>query len=150
MRQHPIPTSTVVMPPPQKRGKAPAVTLSIPADPDFLVLVRSAVSHLGSRLGLSLPELEDLRLAADEACSLFLVPDEGYHVTGFLDCRMTFSDDSLDIRISADVDPVCPPPFRRFGWALLEALVDETAWDVHDRRAAVHLVKRSGGGERAW
>jgi serine/threonine-protein kinase RsbW len=149
MTQHPIPMSTVVVPP-REGGAASPVTLSIPADPDFLVLVRSAVSHLGSRVGLSLPELEDLRLAANEACSLFLVPDEGYHATGFLDCRFTLSGGSLHLRIAADVDPVCPPPFRRFGWALLEALVDETSWDVRERRATVHLVKRPAGGELGW
>jgi len=150
MQQLP-PVSKVVIPPPSAVPTTAKVSLSIPADANFLVLVRSAVTHLGSRLGLSLPELDDLRLAANEACSLFLVPGEGCRATDVLDCRFTFTKTTLALRIAADVDPSSPPPFRRFGWALLEALVDTVSWDISGGRATVDLIKRSPSeGERSW
>ena len=137
-----------------RRYPSTPVALSIPADADYLILVRSAVGHLGARIELSLSELDDLRLAVNEACSLFLVPEEGIGANGQLDCLFTLIPGTLgepgvlQIAVSADVEPQAPPPFRRFGWALLEALVDDLAWEIRGGRATVRLAKRASGGVR--
>src|SRR6266568_2831262 len=83
----------------------PPVLLVIPASKDYVVLVRSAVGHLGARIGLTMEELGDLRLAVDEACALLLLPDE-FGVTGaVLECLFTETGDGLDIAVSARAAP---------------------------------------------
>ncbi len=46
------------------------VTLTIPADPAYVRLVRLVVASSGSDLGYSYEEVEDLRIVADEAANL--------------------------------------------------------------------------------
>jgi serine/threonine-protein kinase RsbW len=44
------------------------VRLSLPSSPEFLLLARVAASGLASRMGFTVDEVEDLRLAIDELC----------------------------------------------------------------------------------
>lgn len=48
------------------------VELSLPADTRHLRMARLAASGLGADLGLSLDEIEELRLAVGEACALLV------------------------------------------------------------------------------
>ncbi|MBA4496005.1 anti-sigma B factor RsbW [Paenactinomyces guangxiensis] len=45
------------------------VNLTIPAKPDYVGIVRLAVSGVANRMGFSYDEIEDLKLAVAEACT---------------------------------------------------------------------------------
>src|SRR6266568_4593884 len=122
-----------------------AVSIRIPADKDYVVLVRSAAGHLGARLGLTMTEIADLRLAVDEACSLLLAPAPlgGPAVTGGdIDCRFGVAPDGLRITVRARTPQATGPDTSSFGWSILSALVDRLTWDYDGKTAEVGLVKR--------
>ena len=50
------------------------VELRLPAEPAYLSVLRTATAGLAARLDFTLDEIEDLRIAVDEACAL-LLPD---------------------------------------------------------------------------
>lgn len=125
----------------------PPVVLSVPADKTYVALVRSAASHLGARLGLTMQELTDLRLAVDEACGLLLLPGEFATTGAELLCRFEEYPDRLIVTVSAEADESAPD-IDGFGWNVLDALVDELRWSYQDGRAQVELVKRPAIAER--
>jgi len=49
--------------------KLSPMEISIPADPEFLRIVRLLISGYGSRLSISLDEVENLKVAVSEACN---------------------------------------------------------------------------------
>ena len=123
------------------------VQISVPADKNYVALVRSAASHLGARLGLTMQELTDLRLAVDEACGLLLLPGE-FETTGTeLHCRFDEYPDRLAVTVSAEAEESAPD-VDGFGWNVLSALVDELRWSHQDGWAKVELVKRATTAER--
>ena len=50
----------------------PAVTLRMPANSAFVVLIRAAVSAMCARLDFTIDRIEDVKLAVDEAAALLL------------------------------------------------------------------------------
>lgn len=100
------------------------ISLSIPASPKFVRLVRIGAASIGRRKGLSVRAIDDLRLAVDEAFSLLLA-DEAHH--GSVD--VTFEVDDHELLISAvqrlDNGPIAvqPESVVRFE-VLLADLVD--------------------------
>jgi hypothetical protein len=48
------------------------VTLSVPAKPDYIIAVRLIVSAVAQRAQFSLDDIEDLKVASAEACTLLL------------------------------------------------------------------------------
>lgn len=124
------------------------VVLSIPADRDQVVLVRSVAAHIGVRLGLSVAELTDLRLAVDEACGVFLLSPDFGAVGETLDCRfdeLPGRDEdppTLTVAVSAPVGPTLGPDVDDIGWIMLGALVDELSWRAENGVGTVRLVKR--------
>ena len=50
----------------------PDVELRIPADSAFLAVLRTATAGLAARLDFTLDDIEDLRIAVDEACAMVL------------------------------------------------------------------------------
>jgi len=123
----------------------PSVLLAIPADKDYVVLVRSVASHLGARLSMTLHELDDLRLAVGEACALILLSETCQVTGGTLDCRFGAGaqDGALHFSVTALAEGDCLPLIGGFGWNLLSALVDDLRWLSDDEQVGVHLVKRS-------
>src|SRR5260370_23471417 len=72
-------------------GDAGRGVISGPADKTYVALIRSATAHLGARVGFSVVEITDLRLAVDEACGLLLSPHEHGGLAaggGELECRL--------------------------------------------------------------
>ena len=52
--------------------KHPDVELRIPADSAYLAVLRTATAGLAARLDFTLDDIEDLRIAVDEACAMVL------------------------------------------------------------------------------
>ena len=48
------------------------VLLTVPADGGYLGVLRTATAGLAARLQFALDEIEDLRIAVDEACAMLL------------------------------------------------------------------------------
>lgn len=48
------------------------LSLSIPADPDWMLVVRLALGGAGALMGLGIDLVDDLRTAADETCDFLL------------------------------------------------------------------------------
>jgi serine/threonine-protein kinase RsbW len=95
------------------------VELDVPADPAYLAVVRTATAGLAARLDLTLDEIEDLRIAVDEACSLLL--DGRAHPGSALRTSFTIGSGILDVVITGPA--AVPPKESSFAWSVLHALV---------------------------
>lgn len=127
-----------------------AVAIRVPADRDYVVLVRSAAAHLGSQLGYSMPEIMDLRLAVDEACGVFLAARTVPSMAApDLECRFSISDHGLRFKVSGAAAGVAEPDTDGLGWQVLSALVDAISWGNDGTTACVALEKRHAPG-RPW
>jgi serine/threonine-protein kinase RsbW len=126
---------------PDRLPRPRSVVLSIPADREQVVLVRSVAGHIAARLGLSMAELADLRLAVDEACGLFLL-SPGFGGGGeMLECRFEESAAALAVTVSAPSPPSAEPDVDDIGWLMLSALVDELTWKAEHGVAQLTLIK---------
>jgi serine/threonine-protein kinase RsbW len=72
------------------------VKIGIPAKPDYILAVRLAISAVAERAGFNIEDIEDLKVAAAEACMLLLA---GHN--GGLDINITVKD-GLQIDFVAD------------------------------------------------
>ncbi|MGH3415135.1 MAG: ATP-binding protein [Actinocrinis sp.] len=125
---------------PQPTAASRTVVLSIPADREQVVLARSVAGHIAARLGLSMAQLADLRLAVDEACGLFLLaPGFGRHGES-VECRFEEGPAALTVTVSAPA-PSTEPDVDDIGWLMLSALVDELTWKAERGVARLTLVK---------
>lgn len=95
------------------------VELSVPAEPAYVAIVRTATAGLAARVDLTLDRIEDLRIAVDEACAL-LVSDATAGAA--LNCTFTLDDHALQVEVAGPPHPL--PPATSFAWAVLSALVD--------------------------
>ena len=57
---------------PDSPGDRDVVRLQLPAIGAYLSVLRTATAGLAARLDFTLEEIEDLRIAVDEACALLL------------------------------------------------------------------------------
>lgn len=118
------------------------VELRLPADPAYLAVLRTATAGLAARLDFTLDEIEDLRIAVDEACAM-LLPD--VVPGGGLVCRFELAGDGLAVAVSAPTRSGRPPARDNFAWTVLAALagdVDAVADAAH--RVTVTLRKHRG------
>ena len=120
-----------------------AVDLRVPADPAYLVVVRTATAGLAARLNLSIDEIEDLRIAVDEACSLLLLGRA--HPGRSLNASFTVGEGSLTVVIAGPAEAL--PETASFSWSVLRALAGEVVTGVNDSGAWIRLT-HLGRGEQ--
>jgi len=119
------------------------VELRVPAEPAYLAVLRTATAGLAARLDFTLDEIEDLRMAVDEACAI-LMPDV---VAGeSIDCVFTLDGDVLDVSISAVTLGDHRPEQGSFGWTVLEAMAGSVESGTVDGRAYLRLRKQRQAG----
>ncbi|WP_194911594.1 ATP-binding protein [Catenulispora rubra] len=125
------------------------VLVRVPADPDYLAVIRSASAHVATKFGCTLSEVADFRLAVDEACGLLLrhtVGDLRDPGAGDLECRFVLEPSVLRVVLSRQARDVARPADDDFGWTILSALVDDIIWRVDGPTVHVELVKRRTAG----
>jgi len=119
------------------------VELRLPAASAYLSVLRTATAGLAARLDFTLDEIEDLRIAVDEACAL-LISDavEGAELT----CLFSLSPDALSVSVEVPSRTGRPPRRNTFAWTVLTALAGEVdAQAGPGQRVALRLLKRRGG-----
>lgn len=116
------------------------VLLTVPADVGYLGVLRTATAGLAARLHFALDEIEDLRIAVDEACAMLLaVASRGAE----LECRFSVTDDALSVEVAVNtVRGARLPAESSFAWKVLTALTTAASAAVEDDRASIRLLTR--------
>ena len=119
------------------------VSIRLPAAGAYLSVLRTATAGLAARLDFTLDEIEDLRIAIDEACAMLLaqaIPGTD------LECVFELDADLVTITVSVTAAEARKPARDTFAWTVLSALagsVDSTLGP--DDRVSIVLAKRRGG-----
>jgi serine/threonine-protein kinase RsbW len=106
------------------RGSAlrDAVTVKMPADGAYLSVLRTATAGLAARLDFTLDEIEDMRIAVDEACAMLLsqaIPGST------LNCDFALDRDAITISVSVRCLAPRVPSNDTFAWTVLTALAGD-------------------------
>jgi serine/threonine-protein kinase RsbW len=112
------------------------VQLSMPAESAYLSVLRTATAGLAARLDFTLDEIEDLRIAVDEACAMLLaqaIPGTS------LECGFDLGTDQVTITVSVVAAEPRIPAKDTFAWTVLSALAGgvDSRLDPDDRVAIV-------------
>jgi serine/threonine-protein kinase RsbW len=119
------------------------VELRLPADGAYLSVLRTATAGLAARLDFTLDEIEDLRIAVDEACAL-LLPDAVRHAE--LTCVFSLAAEALSVTVSVPSRTGRMPRRNTFAWTVLTALAGEVDSSVDAAgTVSVTLLKHRGG-----
>jgi serine/threonine-protein kinase RsbW len=124
---------------PVRREVKDQVTIQMPAEGAYLSVLRTATAGLAARLDFTLDEIEDLRIAVDEACGMLLaqaLPDAS------LECDFTLGKDSISIAVSTLSQQPQTPARDTFAWTVLSALAGSAdAWAGPGSKVTVLLRK---------
>ena len=95
------------------------VTVRMPADGAYLSVLRTATAGLAARLDFTLDEIEDMRIAVDEACAMVLsqaIPGSN------LECVFSLGQDEMTVSVSVRCLAPRVPAGDTFAWTVLSAL----------------------------
>ena len=125
---------------PSQAGANDVVELRVPAEPSYVSIVRLAAAGLAARCDLTVDDIEDLRLAVDEACALLLP-----HVVDDTPLEVQFRTSPGCVEVQASVATRDAGEVNRtgFAWTVLEALAGTVEVRSSDGRMSVVLTKRS-------
>ncbi len=123
-------------------GLRDIVQLTLPAASAYLSVLRTATASLAARGDFTLDDIEDLRIAVDEACALLLLsaaPGSN------LECTFELSPGIIQVGVTVLSVDGEPPSTDTFAWTVLTALADEVSSSVStDSRVTIRLRKRRG------
>jgi serine/threonine-protein kinase RsbW len=77
-------------------SQSPTVNIQIPAQADFVGVVRLAVSGIASRMNFSIDEIEDIKVAVSEACTNAVQHAYGGGA-GTIDIAFTLHSEKLEV-----------------------------------------------------
>jgi len=113
------------------------IRLTIPASPEWVVLIRTATTAVCARMDFGMDRLEDLRLAVDEVASMLIkdaAPDS------VIECELLPGQDGrLDVTLSTHTNAGVLPATNSFAWTVLTALVDDVTATVDAHQLSIHL-----------
>lgn len=114
---------------------------NVPARSEFVSVLRGMVASVGARIDLPYEQIDELRMAVDEACALLLRLSPGETLW----LRLQPADASLTAEVGSDA-PVSdwPPPAveESWPWRVIAGLSDEARFDTSDRGPSIVIVKR--------
>jgi serine/threonine-protein kinase RsbW len=127
------------------RETADYVRVRMPAESAYLSVLRTATAGLAARLDFTLDEIEDLRIAVDEACAMLLaqaIPGTD------LECEFELGSDQVTITVSVVAAQARMPARDTFAWTVLSALAGrvDSRLEPGDRVAIVLAKRREPAG----
>ena len=116
------------------------VTLRIPASPAFVQVVRLTAASLASRLGFSIDDIEDLKIAVDEL-SAYMTGAQGRE--GTLEITFRVDDDRIEIHGVGRFLPGVKvrTELTDFSKQILDTVVDDAALSQVDGTATFNVSK---------
>jgi serine/threonine-protein kinase RsbW len=114
---------------------------SVPARSEYVPVLRGMVASVGSRLDVPYEQIDELRMAVDEACALLLRLSPGE--TLWLRLQPTDASVTAEVGIDAPVSDWPPPAIEEsWPWRVIDGLSDEARFDVSDNGPSIVIVKR--------
>ena len=119
----------------------PHAELRLPAESAYLAVLRTATAGLAARIDFTLDDIEDLRIAVDEACAILLpqaLPSSE------LECRFWLGQATMTVAVAAACEQPRPPAEEGFAWRVLSALTTMAKSTVEDDRLILTLSRSAG------
>lgn len=116
------------------------IQLTVPADATFVGLVRSTAAHTAAHAHLDMDQIDDLRLAIDEAFALVIGTDGA---EGDVSIAFTISSHGLDVSLTGPRG-VAAPEQGTFAWTILNALVTDVVSQISDDQVTISLSSKAG------
>jgi serine/threonine-protein kinase RsbW len=120
------------------RPDGDAVEVRIPAEVVYVSTLRLTAASLAARCDLTIDDIEDLRLAVDEACAL-LLPHAAEKST--LDARFELHSGRLIVETTVATDESAEPDRSGFAWTVLGALASSVEVRNAGGRLAITVTK---------
>ena len=122
-----------------ERPDGDVVEVRVPANVAYVSTLRLTAAGLAARCDLTIDDIEDLRLAVDEACAL-LLPHAGENST--LDAHFQLSSGRLAVRATILTTDETEPDRHGFAWTVLGALASSVDVSRRDGTLTITLTKR--------
>jgi serine/threonine-protein kinase RsbW len=139
--------ATAARPPaPAEQDARDKVNVRMPADGAYLSVLRTATAGLAARLDFTLDEIEDMRIAVDEACAMLLsqaIPGSD------LDCSFMLGQDAMTIRVSVRCLAPQVPADDTFAWTVLTALAGSVDAQVGPGDVLSIVLRKSRDSSRS-
>jgi serine/threonine-protein kinase RsbW len=119
------------------------IRVSVPARPENVHLLRVVMSSIAARARFAFEEIDDLRLAIDEACAHLL---EAAPAPERIEMRVSLDDRGLEVVAVRDTASDRWPPTgarRTLAWQVLNALTDDVAFEEDRAGPSIRFTKRS-------
>lgn len=130
----------------KRPAAADRVTVRMPADGAYLSVLRTATAGLAARLDFTLDDIEDLRIAVDEACAMLLsqaIPGSS------LECCFTLNADEMTISVSVPSLNPRTPSGDTFAWTVLSALAGTVEAQVGPGDRLAIVMRKSHPSSRS-
>jgi serine/threonine-protein kinase RsbW len=131
---------------PAGQGIRDKVNIRMPADGAYLSVLRTATAGLAARLDFTLDEIEDMRIAVDEACAMLLsqaIPGSD------LQCDFTLGQDSMTVSVSVSCLAPRVPAGDTFAWTVLTALAGSVDAQVGPGDVLAIVLRKSRDSSRS-
>ena len=116
------------------------VVLRLPAQGAYLSVLRTATASLASRLDFTIDDIEDLRIAVDEACAMLL----SHAVAGAdLSCEFRLERDAMGVAVSVPTVDGSEPSRDTFAWTVLTALAGEVDSSVDVEKVVTLTLRKT-------
>jgi serine/threonine-protein kinase RsbW len=114
------------------------VIVTVPASAGHLAILRTTVGGFAARDQFTLDQVDDLRMAVEEAAVQLLRQMRGERI----EMTIQTTDNGVEVRLSGEVPGAAPViDDSSFSWTILRALADDLRIDQNEGRATIVLSK---------
>lgn len=116
------------------------MTLTLPARAEYVAIARSVAAGIAAKASMTLDDVEDVRLAVDEACAHLLSSTSAQRLT----LEVSRGDGLLVIAAGVDgaIDAVPSRDDGAIAWRILETLADSVLLERDGTSAVIRMAKR--------
>jgi serine/threonine-protein kinase RsbW len=125
------------------------VRVAVPARANMLHLLRSVAASVGARMAMPLDDVEELRIAVDEAATLLLDRSEGE--AGSLELDLTLAAGSLRVELRlepADAVGSDDELLASWPWRVITGIADEASMERSETGMTIAFMKTAPGTQR--